>query len=226
MIHLIVCGATGRMGSLICELASASKDWKIAGQVDTKNPLDAIINQGEIIIDFSLPNGTEKHLKLAAQHKKPMVIGTTGFNPEQMNHLVETSKAVPIVYSPNMSAGINLMFQMIGMAAKTLGEDYAIEISETHHVHKKDQPSGTAKMMGTIVQETIGVKPPIQSAREGEVVGDHTIVFGSPSEHLAILHRALDRKVFAEGALRAAKWVLGKKPGLYSMAHVLGLEQK
>jgi len=123
-----------------------------------------------------------------------------------------------------MSVGVNVLFKLTAMATAAFGKNYKIEISETHHVHKKDAPSGTAKTMGAVVEKICHEKPSIQSFREGEVVGDHTIFFGNEREHLSITHRAIDRSLFAEGALQAAKWVLNQKAGLYSMADVLGLK--
>lgn len=222
-MKLIVCGAKGRMGSLICLLAEQSSEWQLAAKVDLDQPLENVIGKGEVIIDFTQPAATEHHTQLAQKNKKPLVIGTTGLNPAQQKIIATAAKDTPIVYSPNMSVGINLLFKLTELATRTLGQNYKIEISETHHVHKKDAPSGTAKRLGEIVEKIRGVAPPIQSIREGEVIGDHTIVFGSQREHLALTHRALDRSLFAEGALRAAKWVLKQKPGLYSMADVLGL---
>lgn len=223
MKRLIVCGASGRMGSLICKLAEESRDWEVAGKADEDHPLEACVKNGGVIIDFTLPAGTEHHIALALQFKKPIVIGTTGLSADQHKLMEKAARAIPIVCSSNMSVGVNVLFKLIAVATEALGKNYSIEISETHHVHKKDSPSGTAKTMGTIVEKILGVAPPIQSFREGEVIGDHTIVFGSKSERLALMHRALHRSVFAEGALKAAKWILNQKPGLYTMADVLGL---
>ena len=215
MNKLIVWGKSGRMGQLICKLAQESNAWQLTDDFETC----------QIIIDFSAPEGTEKALTLACERKTPIVIGTTGLNETQKAQVIATSKVIPVVFSPNMSVGVNLLFKLIETAAKALGKEYKIEIAETHHIHKKDKPSGTAKMMGEIVEKITKEKPLIKSIREGEVVGDHTIVFGSDAEHLAILHRAINREVFAAGALRAAKWLLGKRHGLYTMQDVLELER-
>lgn len=185
--------------------------------------MEESFNHADVIIDFTAPVATEQYTKQAVSNKKPLVIGTTGLTSQQEKIIFEASRVIPILYSPNMSVGVNLLFKLIELGSKTFGQEYAIEISETHHIHKKDKPSGTAKKMAEIVEKTRGIKPPIESNREGEVVGEHTIIFGSEHEHLAILHEALDRKVFAQGALLAAKWILGKSPGLYTMADVLGL---
>ena len=223
MKKLIVCGASGRMGSLICKLAQESKAWEVVGKVDLNSPLENVVGEGDVIIDFSQPEGTALHVALALKNKKPIVIGTTGLNAEQQKKIEAASKKIPIVFSPNMSVGVNVLFRLTEIATKAFGKDYKIEISETHHVHKKDAPSGTAKEIGNVVEKNCGAKPPIESIREGEVIGDHTVVFKSGREHLAITHRALDRSLFAEGALKAAAWVIGKNPRLYSMADVLEL---
>lgn len=221
--RLIVCGANGKMGSKICELALSSGSWETVVQSTRQRPLKDLIGSGEVLIDFTLPEAASLHLTLAQQNKKPLVIGTTGLSTQQHKQMEAAAKTIPIVYSPNMSIGINVLFRLIETASKTLGETFQVEISETHHIHKKDSPSGTARAMGLIVEKMTGKKPPIDSIREGEVVGEHSIVFGSEFEHLALFHRALDRKVFAAGALRAAEWILDKKPGLYSMQEVLGI---
>lgn len=222
-MKLIVCGARGRMGSLICRLAEQSKDWQIVGRVDRDHPLEKVIHLGEVVVDFTEPAATQRHVRLAQKNKKPIVIGTTGLNEEQQKTIEEAGRTLPVVWSPNMSVGVNLLFKLTELATRTLDKNYTVRISETHHMHKKDAPSGTAKALGNIVVKIRGDPPPIDSIREGEVVGDHTIVFGSELEHLELRHRALDRSVFAEGALKAAKWIVGKKPGLYTMAEVLGI---
>lgn len=223
MKNLAVCGAKGRMGSLLCGLAGKDKFWGRVEKVDLEWPLANVIQSCDVVIDFTQPEGTQTHVPLAATHQKPIVIGTTGLNEVQRRQIEEASKKIAVVFSPNMAIGVNILFQLTEMAAKAAGQTFKIEISETHHIHKKDKPSGTAKMLGEIVEKTGGQKPSIQSFRKGEVVGEHTIVFGSPHEHLTLTHQTLDRSVFAEGALVAAKWVLNQKPGLYNMTDVLGL---
>ena len=153
-----------------------------------------------------------------------MVIGTTGLSAEDTEKIRAASAAIPVVLSPNMSVGVNLLFKMVADAAKTLGPEYAIEIVEAHHVHKKDAPSGTAKEMARLIKDAKGdVEVPIESVREGEVVGEHTIIFDSDVDTLEITHSAKTRDIFAKGALQAAKFLAGKKPGLYSMKDVLAL---
>lgn len=211
MKKLRVCGKNGRMAAKIRELAVKQRDWELVEGC----------RQADVVIDFTAPEGTAKHLAEALESQKPIVIGTTGLSEDQMLQIRNAAKKIPVLYSPNMAPGVNVLFQLVEAAAKNLGSDFAAEISETHHIHKKDRPSGTAKVIGKIVEAVTGKKPPIESLREGEEIGEHSVVFGSPFEHLILFHRSLDRKVFADGALRAAKWILGKNPGLYTMAQVL-----
>lgn len=220
-IRLVVCGATGRMGMRTCRLAEESSEFQIAGRVNTKEPLEFCIQKGDVLIDFSLPEAAPKTIRLAAEHKKPLVMGTTGLGSEEEALLKKASLEIPIVYSANMSVGVNLLLELIGLAAERLGPNFKAAISETHHIHKKDKPSGTAKRMGYVVEQIRGTAPAIVSKREGEAVGEHRIVFSTPLETITLSHSALDRTIFAEGSLRAAKWILGKKAGLYTMIDVL-----
>lgn len=213
MKKLLVCGKNGRMAAQIRQLAGESKTWKIVENWDS----------AEVGIDFTAPEGTARYLALAAEKKKPIVIGTTGLSENQMTQLQKTAKKIPIVYSPNMAIGMNVLFSVVRETAEKLGGNFEIAIAEKHHLHKKDRPSGTAKMLGTIIQSVTGKKTPIDSLREAEEIGEHSVVFASLDEHLVFYHRALDRKVFASGSLRAAEWLVGKNAGLYSMANVLGL---
>lgn len=211
MKKLLVCGKNGRMAAQIRDLAAKQRAWELVEPCAL----------ADVVIDFTAPEGTAKHLAEALENKKPIVIGTTGLSEEQMTEIRRAAKKIPILYSPNMAPGMNVLFHLVEAAAKNLGNGFTVEISETHHVHKKDRPSGTAKLLGKIVEGVTGKKPPIESLREGEEIGEHSVVFGSPFEHLILFHRALDRQVFADGALRAAKWILGKNPGLYTMAQVV-----
>lgn len=224
MPKLIVCGATGRVGSLICDLAGEDCFWETVLKSTRRDPLENRIVSGDVVIDFTLPEGTATHVGLAVEHKKPIVIGTTGFSETQLDQIREASRKIPIVLAPNMSIGVNVLFHLIETATHALGNRFAITIEETHHLHKKDKPSGTAKEMAAAAQRSGGQVGRIDSRREGEVVGDHTIQFAAPTESLRLSHHAIDRKIFAEGALTAARWVLAKKPGLYTMKNVLGLE--
>lgn len=223
MAKLIVCGSTGRVGTLICQLAKTNSFWTEILTVNRSAPLHPVITKGDLLIDFTLPNGTEVNVRLACEHKKPIVIGTTGFNETQLAQIREASRKIPIVLAPNMSIGVNVLFHLIETATRALGNRFAIGIEETHHIHKKDKPSGTAKEMAAVAERSGGKVGRIDSRRDGEVVGDHTIQFASPTEVLSLSHHAIDRKIFAEGALTAAQWLLWKKPGLYTMKNVLGI---
>lgn len=227
MTKLIVTGAAGRMGSRVIALAKTDKDLKVVGAVDLSDSLEEVISLGDVVIDFSLPEATLPNLNVAAKFKKGMVVGTTGHSPSQRQGIERMAKSLPIVIAPNMSLGVNVMWKILEEAARALGEAYSVSVREVHHIHKKDRPSGTALEIVKVLSKTLGIGPekiPVTSVREGEVVGDHAVVFRGPEEVLEITHRASSRDTFALGALQAAKWLTGKKPGLYSMADVLGLK--
>jgi len=207
------------------------------------NIKNGVLN-GEAIIDFTHPTATLAILKEAVSQKKSMVIGTTGFSKEEKEEITAASKKIPIVLSPNMSVGVNVLFKLLADAAYVLGDAYDAEIVEMHHQHKKDAPSGTALRMGesiarargTTLQKVgrftrngfIGERPTgeigISSLRGGDVVGDHTALFSGPGERIEITHRAHSRDNFARGALIAARWVIDQPPGLYDMMDVLDLK--
>ncbi|HMK59687.1 MAG TPA: 4-hydroxy-tetrahydrodipicolinate reductase [Dissulfurispiraceae bacterium] len=267
MTRIIVAGATGRMGSRIVALsrdfqgiqlsgaferrghASTGKDaGLLAGCGETgvflSDDLGSIINSGDVIIDFTVPESTFANLQLAASRKKSMIIGTTGITSQQMETVKQLSKEVAIVMAPNMSIGVNLLLRVLKDVAKVLGDDYDIEIVEAHHRLKKDAPSGTALKMAQVIADAvnrdlnevavyarkgiIGERTKkeigIQTIRAGDIVGDHTVIFGGLGERIEITHKASSRDTFARGALRAALWLTGKVPGLYDMQDVLGLK--
>ncbi len=266
MIKVVVAGAAGRMGCRLVSLVRDSTALALAGALEGKGhhavgedagetagsgrvgititeDLPALMERGEVVIDFSSPEATLQHLRIVAQHRRAMVVGTTGFSPDELDELKTLARQVPCVFSPNMSVGINLVYKVISEMAKTLGEDYDIEVIEAHHRLKKDAPSGTALkiadvlaramnrdltqvgvyarkgMIGERVKGEIG----IQTIRAGDIVGDHTVIFGGMGERIEVTHRASSRDTFARGALRAARWVVRQPPGLYDMMDVLGL---
>lgn len=226
MIKVVVTGAAGRMGQRIVALASREKDLKVVGEVDIGDSLEAIISRGDVLIDFSHTDATLLNLQIAAKAKKAAVIGTTGHTAEQKQGIEKIASEIPIVVAPNMSLGVNVMWKILAEAARALGESYPVSVREVHHVHKKDKPSGTALEIVKILSKALGVpaeKIPVESIREGEVVGDHAVVFRGPEETLEITHRASSRDTFALGSLRAARWIKDKPNGLYSMMDVLGL---
>ena len=150
------------------------------------------------------------------------MLGTTGFNEQQLKKIEEVAKVIPVVFTPNMAIGVNVLFQVLPEIAKRLGPDYSIEIVEAHHKAKKDAPSGTAKKMQQLLSAVAGREIPAHSIRLGDIVGDHTVIFCGNSERIEIKHQAHTRDLFALGALKAAKWIAGKPAGLYSMQDVLG----
>ena len=177
----------------------------------------------DVAIDFSQADSIDEICRAALNCGKPLVIGTTGHSQQQRQTIQDTADSVPIVLASNFSVGVNVLFWLTQRAAEFLGPDFDPEIVETHHKMKKDAPSGTAKTLGETLKAVRNSETPIQSIREGDVVGEHTVIFNGPGESLELTHRAANRGIFAAGALRAAKWITNKPPGLYSMENVLGL---
>ncbi|MBL7156956.1 MAG: 4-hydroxy-tetrahydrodipicolinate reductase [Candidatus Omnitrophica bacterium] len=230
MVKIVVSGAQGRMGKRITSLAEKDSDLEVVAGVELKaNPeenivsdLNLIKNDYNCIVEFTTPAATIEHVKMAAKLKKAMVVGTTGLSDKDVKVIREASKTIPIVFSPNMSVGVNVLFGLIEKAAGILGKEYTASIKEAHHIHKKDKPSGTAKFMAKIAKEKLGdVDIPTESIRKGEIVGDHDITFESEVDTLKISHSAKTRDIFALGALKAAKFVVKKKKGLFSMRDIL-----
>lgn len=269
MIKAVVAGAAGRMGSRIINVLSTSEGIRLSAAVERKahplvgqdscgpaglpaggvltvitDDLAAALKAGDVLIDFTLPEISLEHIKTCADLGKPLVVGTTGFSKEQLGEINKQVHKIPCVLSPNMSIGVNLCFKILAEIAKTIGEDYDMEIVEAHHRMKKDAPSGTAMKMAQVIAQAvnrnldevsvyarkgmIGERSKkeigIQTLRAGDIVGEHTVMFAGKGERIEITHRAHSRDTFAAGAVRAAKWVVGKKPGLYDMQDVLGLK--
>jgi len=203
----------------------------------------ALVAAADVVIDFTLPAAALRHAALAAEHGKAMVIGTTGLDAAQAKALESAAKRIAIVWAPNMSPAVTLLQSLVEEAARRLGEDYDIEVLEMHHHHKVDAPSGTALALGRAAAAGRGIdlashsqrvrdghtgarKPGdigFATLRGGDVVGDHTVIFAGEGERLELTHRAASRRIFARGAVRAARWVMGRAPGLYGMKDVLGL---
>ncbi|MBL7081641.1 MAG: 4-hydroxy-tetrahydrodipicolinate reductase [Candidatus Omnitrophica bacterium] len=235
MIKLGIAGVCGRMGRRIFELAGKDKDFEITLALEKKGtPFIGRDLQGikvssnadgiflvDLFIDFTTPQATVENIEYVCRYKKPAVIGTTGLTKEQLLKIEEASRIAPVVYSPNMSIGVNILFSLISEMAKRLGRDYSLEIVEAHHSKKVDAPSGTAKKFAQILTEATEKKIPVHSIRLGDIVGDHTIIFCGNSERIEIKHQAHSRDLFAAGALKAAKWIMGKPAGLYSIKDVL-----
>jgi 4-hydroxy-tetrahydrodipicolinate reductase len=203
----------------------------------------AALHSAQVAIDFTLPSATQANLRACVETGTALVIGTTGLEHKQLKAMEEAAKHVPLVYGRNMSVGVNVFMDLVERSARALGEDYDAEILEAHHRHKVDAPSGTALALGEKVAATRGrpleevavlsrqgrTGPRVPGTigfsvvRGGNIVGDHTVMFIGPEERFELIHRAADRKTFARGAVRAARWAAGRAPGLYSMADVLGL---
>jgi len=235
MIKLGIAGVCGKMGRRILELASNDKDLEISlalerkglpqigkelGKIKISSNPDGLFLV-DVFVDFTAPEASEANLDYVARYKKALVLGTTGFNEAQLKKVEELSKVVPVVFSPNMSVGVNVLFSILPEIAKRLGPDYSIEIIEAHHKMKKDAPSGTAKRMAEGLVEVTRKEIPIHAVRLGDIVGDHTVIFCGNSERIEIKHQAHSRDLFALGALKAAKWIAGKPAGVYSMQDVL-----
>jgi 4-hydroxy-tetrahydrodipicolinate reductase len=223
--RVLLIGAAGRMGQTVCSLATNDPDVEIVAQCDLGDPIEPAMKNCDVAIDFSHAAAIEEVCRSALHHDKPLVIGTTGHSPEQRRMIQQAAQSLPIVFASNFSVGVNVLFWLTRKAAEQLGRDSSAEIVETHHKMKKDAPSGTAKTLGEVLKaaQKIEGEIPIQSIREGDVVGEHTVIFSGPGERLELTHRAANREIFAAGALRAAKWVMGRPPGCYSMQDVLGL---
>lgn len=221
MISVAVSGARGRVGRLIVQAIEADKAFLLA-PFDEK-PVD-------VLIDFTAPEATLKYLAICQEKKCPMVIGTTGFSELEKMKIAHASQIIPIVFSPNMSIGINISYKLLALAANLLKDranhDLDISITDIHRQDKKDAPSGTALRMAEVIREACTHNDThinISSVRLGDTVGEHSTVFALPGEQITISHKATDRSLYATGALEAAKWVVKQAPGLYDMQDVLQL---
>ncbi|HER43232.1 MAG TPA: 4-hydroxy-tetrahydrodipicolinate reductase [Candidatus Eisenbacteria bacterium] len=251
MIRIVVCGALGRMGRMVAEEIEEAKDMELAGAVvppgakgsllgvAVTESLGEVIEGCDVVIDFTNPAAALEHIRTGAKAGKPLVVGTTGFSEDQLRAAREAGAKVPLLIAPNMSMGVNLMFETVERVARALA-DFDAEIIEIHHNRKKDSPSGTAARLAEMIERArpglermhgrqglLGERKPnelgIHSLRGGDVVGEHTVVFAGEGERFEITHRAHSRRTFARGAIRAARYLSGKPAGLYSMADVLGL---
>ena len=222
-VRVLLIGAAGRMGKAVLDLAQADGEIEIAAQCDLGDSIEPAMKNCDVAIDFSQADSIDEISRAVLQHGKPLVIGTTGHSQQQRKTIEETAHSVAIVLASNFSVGVNVLFWLTQKAAELLGADFNPEIVEMHHKMKKDAPSGTAKTLAAILKAARNTEIPIQSIREGDVVGEHTVIFKGPGESLELTHRAANREIFAGGALRAAKWIVDKPPGLYSMQNVLGL---
>ncbi len=244
MTKIIITGSKGRMGQALIACAPKFREIEIAGLVDAGDDLSAVIANGDAVVDFSSPSATVGIADLCARHQKALVIGTTGHTDTDTFRIRLVKAQIPIVWASNFSTGVNTLFWLTRKAAEILGPDFDLEIIEMHHRLKKDAPSGTAKTLAEILADVrklrlekaarhgragmVGERTPteigIHSVRGGDVVGDHTVIFANTGERLELTHKAASRDTLANGALRAALWVVRQKPGVYDMQDVLGLK--
>jgi 4-hydroxy-tetrahydrodipicolinate reductase len=261
---IVITGCCGKMGRRIASIAFKDKDIEITAAVesaghadigknlgtitgaenlfvDITSDLSSAVKGSDVIIDFTTPSATLSNLKVARDEKIPIVIGTTGITDEELKVIDSSSKKIPILFSSNMSIGVNLIFGVAPEAAIALGEDYDIEIVEAHHNMKKDSPSGTAKTLLKKIAEAKGAQVKniaiygrmgnsgerpkgqicVHAIRGGNIIGEHTVIFAGSDETIEITHRARSRDVFAKGAIKAAKYIADKSPGLYDMQDVI-----
>lgn len=267
MIKAIVSGAAGRMGGRIIHMMEGVEGITLVAALEQPGhpavgkdvgevtglprkgvtlsaSLADVLPQGDVLIEFTHPEPTLEHLKAVAEAGKAMVIGTTGLNAEQVKDLAWLATRTRVVFAPNMSVGVNLMFKVVELVAGVLTEGYDVEIVEAHHRLKKDAPSGTALKLAQVIAQAMGrdlnkvgvyarhgligqrtdAEIGIQTVRAGDITGEHTVLFGGIGERLEVIHRAHNRDNFAKGAVRAALWVVNQEPGLYDMQDVLGLK--
>ena len=244
MTRIIITGAKGRMGQALLGCVKNFRDLQVVGQIDQGDDLGAIIAGADVVIEFSVHEATPKISELCAINKKALVIGTTGHTDEEQSKIKNQKSKIPIVWSSNYSTGVNTLFWLTRKAAEILGSGFDLEVVEMHHRTKKDAPSGTAKSLAEILAKVrneqldkvarhgrVGITGErtvseigVHSIRGGDVVGDHTVIFANLGERLELTHKASSRDTFANGALRAAQWVLKQKPGIYDMQDVLGLK--
>lgn len=267
MQRIAVMGAAGRMGKILIEAVQQAEGAELKAAIDRPDSSLIGADAGElaglgkigvklvgdlasaaagfdVLIDFTHPSVTLKNLEVCRQAGKAMVIGTTGFSPEEKQLLNEAAKQIPIVFAANYSVGVNLCLKLLDTAARVLGDDVDIEIIEAHHRHKVDAPSGTALRMGEVVADALGrdlQKVAVYgregqtgarerdtigfaTVRAGDVVGDHTVLFAADGERVEITHKASSRMTFAKGAVRSALWLQGRDAALYDMQDVLGLK--
>jgi 4-hydroxy-tetrahydrodipicolinate reductase len=244
MTKIIITGAKGRMGQAIDACAGQHPHLQVVGRIDKGDDLRAVIGLGDVVIDFSSHALTPEVAALCAEHKKALVIGTTGHNDTETFAIRKAIEPMPVVWASNFSTGVNTLFWLTRKAAEILGPGFDLEVVEMHHRLKHDAPSGTAKSLVDILakvrhlhlpeaarhgrQGITGERTPneigIHSIRGGDVVGDHTVIFATNGERVELTHKASSRDTFASGALRAAQWIVNQKPGLYDMQDVLGLK--
>ncbi|HET9820890.1 MAG TPA: 4-hydroxy-tetrahydrodipicolinate reductase [Burkholderiaceae bacterium] len=242
-LRIAVAGASGRMGRMLIEAVESAPDCTLAATMDLGSDIRAALARAQVLIDFTRPEGTLTHLAACRELGVKAVIGTTGFTPAQKAELQVHAQHLALVLSPNMSVGVNVVLRLLETAARALGDAYDVEVVEAHHRHKVDAPSGTALAMGEAVAAATGrdlathgvfarhgvtgERVPgsigFATVRGGDIVGDHTVMFCGTGERVEIAHRSSSRATYAQGALRAARFLMDKPSGLFDMTDVLGL---
>lgn len=266
MVNVAIVGASGRMGRALVESIQQAEGVVLTAAVDRvgssligadsgevaglgkngvliSDNLLAVVEEFDVLIDFTLPEPTVAHVEICREAGKRMVIGTTGLTDEQQLSVEQAAKEVAIMMAPNMSVGVNLCFKLLDVAARVLGDSVDIEVIEAHHRHKVDAPSGTALRMGEVVADALGRDLKecavygregqtgerdrstigFETIRAGDIVGDHTVMFADIGERVEITHKASSRLTFANGAVRATQWIAQHEKGLFDMQDVLGL---
>lgn len=244
MTRIVITGSKGRMGKALVSCASNFPNLQVVGGVDQGDDLGGLIGQCDVLIDFSFHTATLAAAQLCAAHGKSMVIGTTGHTSDEKARIMALASNIPMVMASNFSTGVNTLFWLTRKAAEILGPSFDLEVVEMHHRMKKDAPSGTAatllEILGDvrklqletalrhgrkgITGERTGSEIGIHAIRGGDVLGDHTVIFAGNGERVELTHKVSSRDTLANGALRAAEWVVRQKPGLYDMQDVLGLK--
>jgi 4-hydroxy-tetrahydrodipicolinate reductase len=242
-LRVAVAGASGRMGRMLIDAVQAAPDCVLAGTLDIGCDIAAGLADAQVLIDFTRPEGTMAHLAACRERGIKAVIGTTGFSDAQKAEIAAHAQHVALMLSPNMSVGVNVVLRLLDTAARALAEGYDIEIVEAHHRHKVDAPSGTALKMGEVIADALGrdlkqcavygregvtgERDPstigFATVRGGDIVGDHTVMFCGTGERIEVVHKSSSRATYAQGALRAARFLAGKPNGLFDMFDVLGL---
>lgn len=243
-MKVAILGAAGRMGHMLCDLVDRSEELELVAKCDIREDYPRTWPAGtEAVIDFTFHEAVPANIAKAAEEGIVYVLGTTGLTEDEQKSVDAAAEKIPVVQSGNYSLGVNLLLGLVEKAAEVLGVKYDCEVVETHHRHKKDSPSGTALMLAKAAAEgrnqefddvavfgregMVGERPEgeiaVHAIRGGSVIGDHTVMFAGDVERVEITHKAQTREAFAAGALRAALWAAGRKPGIYNMRDVLGL---
>ena len=243
-LKIAIAGSSGRMGKMLIDAVNAADDCELAGQLDIGIDTATELEGADYLIDFTRPEGTLHHMEVCRKLGVKMVIGTTGFSDAEKVQVAEAAKDIAIMMAPNTSVGVNVTLKLLEMAAKALNTGYDIEIIESHHRNKVDSPSGTALKMGEVISDALGrdlkghavfaregitgIRDPqaigFSAIRGGDIVGDHTVMFAGIGERIEITHKSSTREGYAQGALRAVRFLANQKTGLFDMFDVLGLK--